>query len=162
KSRLWESVALVLIAFTFFRPGFWLNYVQPEYVTANPAEIVQIAEAQPAEAGLRIEVEGENVDGKIISKILVLPLGPKAEGAERLAKGGIEIIVDKGKVLIDNVLPDTAAADAKVDLDWQVKSINLPNERMPKEIFYIPAALLLILVWFLQRRRATQAVAAVA
>ena len=162
KSRLWESVALVLIAFTFFRPGFWLNYVQPEFVPADPKEIVEIAKAQPADAGLRVEVEGENVDGKVISKILVLPLGPKAEGADRLAKGGIEVIIDKGKVLVDNVLPDTPAADAKVDLDWQVKSINLPNERMPKQLFYIPAALLLILVWFLQRRRATQAVAAVA
>jgi TRAP-type uncharacterized transport system fused permease subunit len=29
RSRWWETVALLLIAFTLFRPGFWLDQVQP-------------------------------------------------------------------------------------------------------------------------------------
>ncbi|MHA1523318.1 MAG: TRAP transporter permease, partial [Alphaproteobacteria bacterium] len=31
KSRIWESMALILIAFTLFRPGFWMDYVSPAF-----------------------------------------------------------------------------------------------------------------------------------
>ena len=163
RSRIWESVVLVLIAFTFFRPGFWLDLVQSEFEVGNPTEIVKIAEAQPANGSLRLNVRGENVDGKMIVKTVILPLGDKQDGAARLAKGGIEIAADKGKVLVDNVLPNTAAAKAKLDFDWEITRIELPSERMPKQIFYIPAALLLALIWFVQRRRRpSEAAAAVA
>ena len=42
------------------------------------------------------------------------------------------------------------------DTPTTIKAILVPNERMAKEIFYIPALLLLLLVILLQRRRQTQ------
>jgi hypothetical protein len=162
RSRIWESVALVMIAFTLFRPGFWLDMMQPPFQAGDPAQIIKVAEAQPADGTLRVQLEGENLDGKMISTTLVMPLGPKADGAKRLAVGGIELLVENGKVTVDNVIPNSAASDAKVDLDWLVKSIDLPSDRMAKEIFYIPALLLLVVVCLVQRRRAGAASAAMA
>jgi TRAP transporter 4TM/12TM fusion protein len=162
RSRIWESVALVMIAFTLFRPGFWLDMMQPPFQAGDPAQIIKVAEAQPADGTLRVQLEGENLDGKMISTTLVMPLGPKADGAKRLAVGGIEVLVENGKVTVDNVIPNSAASDAKVDLDWLVKSIDLPSDRMAKEIFYIPALLLLVVVCLVQRRRAGAASAAMA
>ena len=153
RSRLWESALLILIAFSLFRPGFWLNLAQPEFVSADPTKIVELAEAQPEDGSLRVRVEGENLDGKLVSTTAVLPLGPKADGAARLAVGGLEVLIDDGKVTVDNVFQNTAAAKAKIDFDWIVKSVQMPNERAPKQLFYIPALLLLGLVWLIQRRR---------
>ena len=31
RSKIWESIALILIAFTLFRPGFWMDMVSPPF-----------------------------------------------------------------------------------------------------------------------------------
>ena len=36
KSRIWESLALILIAFTLFRPGFWMDMASPPYIETAP------------------------------------------------------------------------------------------------------------------------------
>ncbi|MEL6283755.1 MAG: DUF3394 domain-containing protein, partial [Pseudomonadota bacterium] len=41
------------------------------------------------------------------------------------------------------------------DAPVQISAVSVPNERAPKEVFYIPAFLLLGLVILLQRRRQT-------
>jgi len=38
KSRIWESVLLLLVAFTLFRPGFWLDKVQPPFDSATASQ----------------------------------------------------------------------------------------------------------------------------
>src|SRR3546814_11062293 len=42
RSRLWESVALILIAFTLFRPGFWLDLVQPPSDRPEPQRLEEL------------------------------------------------------------------------------------------------------------------------
>ena len=41
RSRIWESLALILIAFTLFRPGFWMDYVSPPYQNIEPTQLAQ-------------------------------------------------------------------------------------------------------------------------
>jgi len=36
RNKIWESVLLLLIAFTFFRPGFWMDMVAPPSPRSNP------------------------------------------------------------------------------------------------------------------------------
>ncbi|MDN3722157.1 DUF3394 domain-containing protein [Roseibium salinum] len=43
RSRIWETVALLLVAFTLFRPGFWLDYVQPPFVDRPGTELIELA-----------------------------------------------------------------------------------------------------------------------
>ena len=47
KSRLWESLALVLVAFTLFRPGFWWDMVYPPVEVVPATRIEAIAEGLP-------------------------------------------------------------------------------------------------------------------
>ena len=159
RSNIWESVLLILIAFTLFRPGFWLDQVQAPFETADPKNLLQIAEAQPAGADLRIFVTGQNSEGVDVETTVVLPLGSKADGAKRLEVVGIIITTEGGKTVIDDVLPTdadgaaTAAAKAKLEFEMVVESVQVPRERMPKQVFYVPAIVLLGLIWMLQRRR---------
>ena len=47
--------------------------------------------------------------------------------------------------------------DFYADDPVEIASIALPRDRMPKEVFYLPAILVVVLVIFMQRRRAMTA-----
>ncbi len=153
RSRLWESLALLLVAFTLFRPGFWWDMVYPPTEIADPKSIVEIAEAQPGEADLNIMAEGETIDGDIVAKLVRLPLGAAGEGLARLEHAGIEVREEEGKVFIDNLVFGGPAEAAGLDFDWEITGIELEADRPPKHLAFIPALVILGLIIFLQRRR---------
>jgi TRAP transporter 4TM/12TM fusion protein len=154
RSRIWESLALLLVAFTLFRPGYWLDQVSPPFKDTSPTEIVKIAGEAPADGNLRIVVAGENISGKFVSKTVELPLGAPGDGADRLREAaGLEFREEGGKMLVDNVVFGSYAEKQKIDFDWELREVQVPADRLPKEVFYIPALLLLGLVVLIQRRR---------
>jgi hypothetical protein len=153
RSKLWESLALVLIAFTLFRPGFWMDMVVAPLETRPPQEIVAIAEEQIPDTFLRVTMSGETIDGDFVTKIVPLPLGPAASGPERLSHAGIEIREDGGKMLVDNIVFGTAAEKAGVDFDWEILEVLAEAEQPPKYLFYIPALFLFVIIIILQLRR---------
>ena len=153
KSRLWETAALLLIAFTLFRPGFWWDMVYEPTEIAAPSRIVEIAATLPADTNLNILAEGETIDGDVVSKLVRLPLGDAGEGPARLDHAGLEVREEDGKVFIDNLVFGGPAEAAGLDFDWEITGIELAADRPPKHLMFIPALVLLGLVIFLQRRR---------
>jgi TRAP transporter 4TM/12TM fusion protein len=160
RSRLWESLMLIVIALTLFRPGFWMDMIVAPLETRPAAEIVAIAEAQPPDITLRVRMSGETIDGDFVTKFVPLPLGPAAPGAERLAHGGIEVRRDDGKTLVDNIVFGTAAEAAGVDFDWEILDIQVEVDQPPKQLIYFPTLALLGLIVLLQRRRRPASAAA--
>ena len=156
RSRAWESAILIVVALSLLRPGFWLDLVEPEFVQKDPAKIVEEVAKLPPRSEIRIEVAGENLDGKKIEKTVVLMPGDKGSGEARLQKAGLELRFEKGKALVDNVVFGSPAAKAGIDLDWEIRAFLEENDRMPKEVFFIPALLVLAGIWWLQRGRAAR------
>ena len=165
KSRWWESAIMLLIAFTLFRPGFWLDRVAPEFDERSGAEIVEIAAALPADASLLITVSGPNYDNadKTDVTTLTVPMGKAGNGADRLRKVGLAVVVDGDKALFEEPLPGSKFEKLSNTYDFYddakpvvVSAVKVPNDRVLKEVFYIPALFLLALVIMLQRRRQTQ------
>ena len=153
KSRLWESLALILIAFTMFRPGFWMDQITPPLETAPAAEVYKIAGAMPADSQIRVQVKGEDIEGRAIDKTVMLPLGAPGDGKQRMLRAGLELRFEGGKAIIDNVVFGSAAARQKIDFDFELASVQVEADRPPKQLFYIPGLLLLAFVIMLQRRR---------
>jgi TRAP transporter 4TM/12TM fusion protein len=153
RNRLWESIALLLVAFTLFRPGFWWDMVYPPLIEVAPAEIAQAAEAVPPGGNLRISAEGMSIEGNEVKKTVMLPMGAPAAGAERLANAGLELREEEGRVFIDMIGFGSAAEKAGLDFDYEVTAVLQPNERPPKELMWIPALAVLGLIVWLQRRR---------
>ena len=155
RSRIWESVALLLIAFVLFRPGLFLDQLAPAFEAKPASELFQLAEAAPADSSIRVRLIGESLDGDPVDSTFLLPLGPAGgSGEERLFDGaGLEFRDEDGKYYVDNLNFGGPAEQLGIDFDWEVASIEVEADRMPKEIFYIPALLLLGLVVVLQRRR---------
>lgn len=154
KNKVWESAALLLVAFTLFRPGFWLDQIDPPFVLHDPTKIYEVAEAIPGGADIRLTVQGETIDGKTVSKAVLLPLGDAGPGADRLANiAGLEMRFEDDKALVDNIGFSSPAEKAGIDFDWQITEVMTPADRLPKELFFIPAIGLMVLVIALQRSR---------
>ena len=153
KSRIWETVALLLVAFTLFRPGFWWDMAFPPLQEEPAAKLVQMIETMEPGAQLRLKVKGEDLDGNEFTKTVMLPVGDKGTGQERLAGIGIETRSEEGKTLIDNVVFSSAAEKAGIDFDQEILNIQVPAKRFPKQLMFIPAVALYALVWLVQRGR---------
>ncbi len=153
RSRLWESAALLLVAFTLFRPGFWWDMIYPPLVEVDPAQIVQAAAEVPDGGSLRLQAEGLSIEGDQVAKTVMLPMGPAGPGDERLANAGLELRQEDGRVLIDGIGFGSAAEKAGLDFDFEITSVLGVNQRPPKELMWPPALLVLGLIIWLQRRR---------
>jgi hypothetical protein len=155
KCRIWEVLALILIAFTLFRPGFWMDEIFPPLESISASEIFDIAGKMPVDSQIRIRVVGEDLEGRGIDKVVMLPLGAAGSGEDRLFEAGLELLIDDGKVIVDNVVFGSTAERQKIDFDFEVASVQVKADRPPRQLFYIPALLLLGLIVMLQRRRRT-------
>jgi TRAP transporter 4TM/12TM fusion protein len=161
KSRIWETAALLLVAFTLFRPGFWWDMVFPPLTEEPAAKLEQMVAGMEPGSQLIIEVSGEDLKGRAYTKTLMLPVGDESTGAERLAAIGIETRNEAGKTLVDNVVFSSPAEKAGIDFDQEILNIKVPTRRPPKQLMFIPALGLIALVWFLQsgRRKKLEAAA---
>ena len=155
KSRLWESAALLISAFVLFQPGYFLNQLQAEFESRPGAELFTMSEAAEDNASLRVRLSGENLNGDLIDARYLLPVGLAGEdGSTRLLNGaGIEFRNEDGKIFVDNLDFGGPAEQLGIDFDWEVVELDVKADRPPKELFYIPALLLLLAVWLLQMRR---------
>jgi len=164
KSRIWESAILLLVAFSLFRPGYWLDQIEPEFDQRKGSEIAQIAEKVPEGGKLRVIVSGPNFSNpdRLDETTVTIPFGKPGKGLARLRKAGLIVKVEGGKAKLDEPLPTSPLKSLARSFDFYddkptvIRAILIPNDRMPKEVFYIPAILLLLMVVFLQRRRQTQ------
>lgn len=155
KSRWWESAALLVAAFILFQPGFLLNQISPEFESRPGSELYSMAEAADADASLRVRMVGENLNGDMVDARYLLPVGASGpDGATRLLDGaGIEFRDEDGRIFVDNLSFGGPAEQLGIDFDWEVTELDVAADRMPKEIFYVPAFLILGLIYWLQMRR---------
>lgn len=156
KSRWYESLALLLVTFTLFRPGFWLDMVYPPYVEVPAAQMGQLIEDAPVNASKRLWIEGTNLDGKDIRKGVLLPLGDKGTTRERLGSSGVSAMVQGNEMLITQVRFGSRAEKLGMEQGFRIVSAEVPADRPAKEWLFVPALALLLLVMGLQKGRAAR------
>ena len=162
RSRIYESAALLLVAFTLFVPNVWLNMVQDPFRDIAPAQFeTALGEAEEGEQ-LRLLIRGPDFNtGETAETTLVVDaIGATAQ--ERLANTGLLLLPEGDVMRLDEPMFGSETAEALIDFDFytddpvQLASVQVPQARMPEQVFYIPALLLLGLVILLQRRRQTK------
>jgi len=156
RSRLWESLALILVAFTLFRPGFWMDRLYPPLQSVSAENIYAIAKDMNADTQIRVQIVGEDLEGRQVDKVVMLPMGAKASGEDRLLEAGLELRFEDGKAYVDNVVFGSPAERQRIDFDFEVASVQIDADRPPRQLFYIPALALLAFIIVLQRRRREQ------
>lgn len=164
KSRRWETAVILLIVFTLFRPDFWLNVAQDEYTASSGPAAIDAVGSVPLGTPVRLVISAPDFDtGEVGTKTIVLIPEQDAGGLERLSAVGLDVFEEGDLLRVDEPFPGTPyfetlanEYDFYADEPAQIISAEVPNDRMPKEIFFLPAFLLLGLIILIQRRRATQ------
>ncbi len=156
RNRLHEGLILLLVTFTLFRPGYWMDMMYPAYEEVAPTQLTRLVEEAPRNGNLRVWVEGITLEGDEMSKGVLLPLGePAASSRERLNKMGLTVMALGEDVQIAAVRFGSPAEKLGLEQGFMIKTIELPSEQRPdKEWMYIPAFLQLGRVWFMQKGRA--------
>ncbi|MDY0415395.1 MAG: TRAP transporter permease [Pseudomonas sp.] len=153
RSRWYENILLLLVAFTLFRPGFWMDMVHDPYQNIPPSEMAQALGQVDEGSQLRLRIQGEDELGEPREFVVLLPVPAGASGEERMQALGLELIQEDGKTLVDQVAFASQAADLGLEFDQEIVLVRAPTDRMRKEIMWIPGLLLLFAVCALQWRR---------
>ncbi|SFM73511.1 TRAP transporter permease [Halopseudomonas yangmingensis] len=156
RSRWYESLLLLLVAFTLFRPGFWMDRLHDPYQSIPPTQLVEVLGQVEQDSYLRMQVDGEDEVGNPRSFFLLVPVPDGADGPQRLDNLGLELIEDGERMLVDMVAFGSLAADLGFQFDQHIVAVMAPVDRWAKEWMWIPGFALLALVVGLQavRRRA--------
>ncbi|MBK8908698.1 MAG: TRAP transporter permease, partial [Rhodospirillales bacterium] len=153
RSRIYESVLLLLVAFALFRPGFFMDMIYPPYEEVPPQDFAEALMARPVGSELRVRVAGFDLIGEPREFVTLVPVPEGGTGEERLAALGVELIEDDGKVMIDAVEFGSPAEEAKLDFDQEILEVRAPAYQPPKELIFIPALVVLAVVYLMQRAR---------
>jgi len=153
-NKKWETAALLLITFTLFRPGFFMDMLYDPLEKVEASKIYEVAEKLPDNGLLRVHVMGETLEGDLIDKVVMLPVGSPGAGKDRIEMAaGLELREEDGKLLVDNIVFGGPAEKQKIDFDWEIVDVQQKADTPDKRWFYIPAILLLIVVWKTQTAR---------
>lgn len=155
RSHKWETVLLLLITFTLFRPGYWWDMVYPATELRPGTAIEEHVQNVPADGAIVIKASGMSLSGDDVSTYLQLPIPDGDSPQERLAQAGLELSESDGRMVVDFVGFGSPAEDAGVSFGWTIDAVQVELERPPKELMFIPALILLGLVAFGQLRRRT-------
>ena len=153
RSRWYENVLLLLVAFTLFRPGFWMDMIHDPYRDIEPTQLVQALGDVEEDSQLRLRVLGEDDVGDPREFVVLLAIPDGESGEEKLEKIGLITYEEGGKVLIDSVTFGSPAAEAGLEFDQEILRVRAPTDRWPKEFMWIPGFLLFGLIVWMQRRR---------
>ncbi|WP_270731866.1 TRAP transporter permease [Shimia sp. Alg240-R146] len=163
KSKRWESAALLFIAFMLFRPDFFLDQVSEKYTVVEGPAALEVISAQELGSTVRLTVSGPDFDtGKDRRTTVTFVYdGPDADAA--MGDNGLTVFAEEDKLLLEEPFPGSpffgtlgTEYDYYGDSPVVIAKAEVENERLPKELFFIPALLLLAGLMLIQRPRATQ------
>ncbi len=160
KSRWYESLLLLLVAFSLFRPGFWMDRLVPPFEELAPAELAVVAGKVPPGTEFKLAIEGLDAVGNPRDFIAVLPLEDGATGQERLLNSGLELLEQEGDIIIDNVTFGSIAETAGLEFDQTITQVLVPSDRPSKEWLILPPLMLLGFIIWVQRKRKASLVTA--
>ena len=93
RNKIWEVPVLLLVAFTLFRPGFWLDQIQEPYLQYQGQAVIEAATGLPEGDEMRVVVSGPDFDtGEIAETTFVSILAAGADGAAASRRGWIDCL----------------------------------------------------------------------
>ena len=161
----WIEVILLLLAtFLLFRPDWFMNKLADEYVSRPAAEIYTVAADLPSATRFVAVLQGFSIEGDEIVKTVAVNLPGLAEdddspnleteGRKRLSAAGLNFMAMGDHVQLASVRFGSNAQKSGWDAGWDVLELKVPNPNRPSELwFFIPALILIVLIWLAQGRR---------
>ena len=163
KSSKFEVAICLLVTFMMFRPDWFMNHYQEEYLALPPEKVLQAAADLPEGKRFVVEIQGMNLEGDEFVKTVATVLPPlpadsdltgDAAGRKRLADAGIGIMAFGDMVQLSSVSFGSQARRAGWEQGWDITAVMQLNPNRPSDYWvYFPAFFLLLFVWLRQGPR---------
>jgi TRAP transporter 4TM/12TM fusion protein len=153
RNRWYETLALLLICFTLFRPGYWLDRLEAPFDPRPATDILRVVDTIPSGSTLRIRVMSQSRAGEDVEKLVRLTLRSGKTGTERLQRSGLSLSTLGDKVTISLVSFGSEASKYGLAPGDEITAVLVRAQRPSRYWFAIPALLLLAGIILLQRRR---------
>jgi TRAP transporter 4TM/12TM fusion protein len=156
RNRWYETILLLLICFTLFRPGYWLDRLQAPFDVRPASDLISVAEAIPQGLTLRFRVMSQSRTGDDVEKLVRLTMRSNGSGKERLQKAGLGLAASGGNVMVQTVGFGSEASKYGLAAGDEVVAVLVPSNRPSRYWFAVPALVLLAGIVLLQLRRRTR------
>ena len=164
RTRWWETLLLGIAVFTLFRPDFFMDLLYDEYRSEPPANLFEIAGRLPGDERLVMLIAGTRLEGDAVRKTVAAQLGDQgpapadtaaaiALGRKRIAEAGLSISVLGDVAQVTGVRFGSRARKSGFEQGFEVVAVQVPTDRPTPHWFYVPAFLLIAIVWVSQGRR---------
>lgn len=157
KSKLWESIMLLFAVFLLFRPDYFWNKIETPFENKPGTEIFKVADQMKEGDLLRFVVSGITVDDINRSYTFSLPLAKGENGKERVNNTGLQMDNLFGPMEISFIVASNkqveAIQQAGVSTGWTVDSVQVQRDRLPEQIMFIPALLIIFFIGWNQLKR---------
>ncbi|MBL8323704.1 MAG: DUF3394 domain-containing protein [Rubrivivax sp.] len=155
KLARWEFAVLVVAVLLLFRPDAFMDRFTPEYRDLPAAQLLPVAKDTETDDRVVLVIGGTTIEGEDVVKTVAVQLAGKKgdDGRKRLVDAGLTEMSLGDKVQIGAVKFGSRAKKAGLEQGWEVKAVKQRTERPSEHWFYLPALLLVGLVWVTQGRR---------
>jgi TRAP transporter 4TM/12TM fusion protein len=154
KATWWELALMAVATVLLFRPDFFMDRLYPEYTTRPAKEVYQIAAQLPENSRLVLQIKGTTIEGEDVEKTVAVNLGAaNPDGRKRAADAGLTFMLLGDDVQVGAVKFGSRAKKAGIEQGFDVASVKVKTDRPNPHWFYLPALVLLALVWWSQGRR---------
>jgi TRAP-type uncharacterized transport system fused permease subunit len=154
KNRWWETVLLAIAVVLLFRPDAFMDRLYAPNQSVSPARVYDVARDRPANDRVVMVIQGLSLEGEDITKTVAVQLGEAGDdGRKRLSDAGLQLMPLGDQMQIGAIKFGSRAAKSGFEQGWDVKEVLVPSDRPTPHWFYLPALLLIALVWWSQGRR---------
>ncbi|HYC36499.1 MAG TPA: TRAP transporter permease [Usitatibacter sp.] len=153
KSRVWETLLLLIAVFMLFRPNFFMDRIYPAWVDRPAKDLYAVVKEMPPDTNLVLVIEGSNIEGEDVRKTVSARLTRPGEPRMRLSDAGVTFSMLGDEVRIGTVKFGSRAKRGGFEQGWKVVAIKTPSQAPADYWVFLPAFAIIAFVWFNQRRR---------
>jgi hypothetical protein len=154
RCRWWEIALLLVATFALFRPDYFMDKLKAPYTEAPASQIFEVAGKLGEGDRLVLQIFGVNLEGDEIQKTVAVQLASEpGDGRKRLRDAGLTVVALGDSVQIANVAFGSRARKSGFEAGWDVAAVKVPTDQPAIYWIYLPALLLVWLVWWRQGRR---------
>jgi TRAP transporter 4TM/12TM fusion protein len=157
RNRWYETVALLLICFTLFRPSFWLDMIYEPFVSLPASQTFAEIEKTPKDGALRLRITTQDLSGDTVEKLVRVTLGAGNTPTERLATSGLTVRAAGDNQMVQSVRFGSEARKYGLQQGDEIRAVVVPADRPSPYWFALPALALFGLIALLQHRRRQRA-----
>ena len=151
----WLEIGLLLGAcFLFFRPDAVIDVFYQRHTLLPATEIFKVADELRHDEWAVVSIAGESIEGAAIKKTVAIPMGEGENGRERIRSGGVTLVQLGDELQVSNVKFGSRARKLGIEQGYRILEVKVPNRERPSDYWvFIPAALLVAFIWFVQGKR---------